>query len=413
MSNSGTVIIGAGQAGGQLAVSLRESGYENPVTLIGDEEAYPYHRPPLSKDFLAGKIGVGELEMRSPRFYEERRITVRAGVRVERIDRADKSVQLANGEKLQYDKLVLATGTSPRRLPVDNRATNVHYLRTIQDACRLKAEVANAKKVLVIGAGFIGLEFASVATKLGAEVSVVEAGERIMGRAASPELSEIITARHQADGVNILTHTQVEEFHYDSQGSIESVRLSGKKIEFDLVVVGIGVVPNTEIAADAGIAIDNGIVVNEQLATNAPDIFAIGDVANFVEPRTGKPVRLESVQNATDQARYLAEHIAGSKNTPYNLLPWFWSHQAGVKIQIAGTSVKSDHAVIIGDVTAGSFSIYRLSDGVVKAVESVNASGDHLAVRRILSSGIELTEEQLQDENFSVRNFAKQLVKAA
>lgn len=407
--SAGVVIVGAGQAGAQLAVSLRELGYAGSVTVVGDEPHAPYHRPPLSKDFLDGELAESELPLRTEAYYRDRGIELVTGTTVTSIDRGRNKVRLNSGSSVAYAHLVLATGARNRPLPVfDGASGNVHYLRTVEDARRVRQDLGHARNVLIVGAGFIGLEFASAAARHGANVTVVEAAPRVLGRAVAEETSAYLANRHAAEASTVLCGRAVEEFRTDPRGRVTEVRIEDRIHPVDLVLVGIGVVPNTELAEGAGLVVDDGIVVDAKLVTSDSAISAIGDCARFPRP-DATSVRLESVQNASDQARYVAKRIcrAGETVADYGEVPWFWSHQAGDKLQIAGLALPTDSAVFLGDPASRRFSICRFRDGVLIAVESVNSPGDHLAARKLLARGVLVTEEQLQAPGFSLRSAAR------
>ncbi|BCW78351.1 FAD-dependent oxidoreductase [Arthrobacter sp. NicSoilC5] len=405
--SAGTVIVGAGQAGAQLATSLRENGYPDGIALIGDEPHTPYHRPPLSKEYMAGGIAGTELPIRTAEYYQGQDIWLRTGAAVSSIDRGATCIVLATGERMPYEHLVLATGSRNRRLSFDDsEPANVHYLRTRDDAARLRSALTDARNVLIVGAGFIGLEFASVAVGRGARVTVVEMADRVMGRAVSTEISAHFTDRHTATGVKVLCSTSIDEFVRSDDGLVTALRIHGQLHDADLVLVGIGVIPNAELAQDAGLTVDNGIVVDSSLATTDPSIFAIGDCASHPRPESSGRVRVESVQNAADQARFLARQLCAATeelNGGYKDVPWFWSHQAGDKLQIAGLSQPGDQSLILGDPATGRFSVCRLRDDQLVAIESINSPGDHLASRKLLASGLPLDEAQLSAPGFSLR----------
>ncbi|MDQ0260848.1 NAD(P)/FAD-dependent oxidoreductase [Sinomonas atrocyanea] len=401
--NTGTVIIGAGQAGAQLAISLRELGYSEKITLIGDEEHLPYQRPPLSKEYMSGQLADLELPLRTADYYEKHAIEVVTADPAARICREEAAVTLASGRRVPYTQLVLATGARNRRLPLEGREpANVHYLRTRDDAARLREALGAAQDILIVGAGFIGLEFASVARLAGARVTVVEMADRVMGRAVSEEISVYFAARHTAWGAEVLCSTSVDEFQRAEDGRVTAVRIGDRTLPVDLVLVGIGVIPNAELAQEAGLAVGNGIVVDSGLTTSDPSVFAIGDCASHPRPETAGLVRVESVQNAADQARFLARRLC-SQDGDYADVPWFWSHQTGDKLQIAGLAQPTDGTVVLGDPGAGHFSVARVRDGRLAAVESVNSPGDHLASRRLLANGAQITEEQLHQPGFTLR----------
>ena len=413
--SAGTVIVGAGQAGAQLAISLREMGYLGGISLIGAEPHVPYQRPPLSKEFLAGGQPAAELSLRTAAYYQEQDIWLRTGAQVMSINRRERSISLDSGELLPYERLVLATGARNRRLVLSDGKdpVNVHYLRTIDDAVRLRDAMSSARRILVIGAGFIGMEFASVAAASGTQVTVVELSDRIMARAVSPQISAHFAARHSAAGTEIICGSVIEDYLQGPGGEITGIRINGQVREVDLVLAGIGVIPNAELARDAGLASEGGITVDSGLGTEDPNIFAVGDCVTH--PREGfpSPVRVESVQNAADQARFLARRIIGNQSGCYEEIPWFWSHQAGDKLQIAGLSSPGDSAITLGDPSTARFSVCRFRGGILTAVESVNSAADHLASRRMLSSGHPLTEAEVRAPGFSLRNASSTPLRAS
>ena len=402
------VIVGGGQAGLQTAVSLREFGFAGPVTLLGDETALPYQRPPLSKAYLAGTTDEAGLVLRSGGFFAERDINVLTGEQIARIDREAGRVEGASGRVYPYVHLVLATGARNRMLPGEAGAFgNVLYLRTLADAARLRAGLENAKRVVVLGAGFIGLEFAAVAAKRGLDVTVVEMAERPMARALSPAMSAFFTAAHEAAGVRFRFGAAVAGVTGEN-GTATAVRLAdGQVLAADLVLVGIGVIPNAELARDAGLPGPGGIEVDETLATADPAISAIGDCA--VHPSrfgAGMPLRIESVQNAIDQGRCVARRITGHPE-PYAAVPWFWSDQGPHKLQIVGLGAPGDEAVVRGDPGAGAVSVFRFRGDRLTAVESVNRPQDHMAARRVLARGASLTRQEAGDTGFDLKAFAQ------
>ncbi|WP_033291005.1 NAD(P)/FAD-dependent oxidoreductase [Amycolatopsis jejuensis] len=381
MSTETVLVIGAGQSGFQTAASLRDKGFAGRVVLVGDEPGVPYQRPPLSKAYLAGTAGVEHLHLRPEDFFAEKNIELVPG-RVVAIDRAAAQVRLEDDTTLGYDHLVLATGARNRTLPVPGAdLTGVLTLRTRLDADNLRSSLDAAREVVVIGGGFIGLEFAAHA---GRPVTVVEAQDRLMARVASPEISEFFAEHHRSAGHTVLLGTGVTALH--GSGRVESVELSdGRRLPADLVVVAVGVLPETTLAAAAGLTVHNGVVVDEHLRTEDPQIFAIGDCASFPCVQAGSVVRLESVQNAVDQARSVAAAITGEP-ARYDSLPWFWTDQTGAKLQIAGILGAADRTVLTGDRADGRFSVLSFRDDVLIAVESVNRPPDHIAARRLFAA---------------------------
>ncbi|UOX86845.1 FAD-dependent oxidoreductase [Amycolatopsis sp. FBCC-B4732] len=375
------LVVGAGQSGFQAVASLRDRGFDGRVVLIGDEPGVPYQRPPLSKAYLAGTAGLDQLHLRGADFFTEKDIELVAG-RVASIDRATSKVQLEDGRELGYDHLVLATGARNRALPVPGAdLPGVLALRTRDDADRLRESLAHAENVVVAGGGFIGLELASHA---GRPVTVVEAQDRLLNRVATPEISAYFAALHREAGHTVLLGQGVSALHGDSR--VREVELSdGTRLPADLVVIAVGVVPETTLAVEAGLPVDNGVVVDAHLRTADENIFAIGDCANFPCVQAGVATRLESVQNAVDQARSVAAAITGTPE-PYASLPWFWTDQSGAKLQIAGILSGADKTVVTGDRAAGKFSVLSFRDGVLIAVESVNRPADHIAARRLFTA---------------------------
>lgn len=405
------MIIGAGQAGAQLAVSLREEGYAGGIALLGDEPRIPYQRPPLSKEFLGGKLPESQLPFRSANFYEDQDIWFKPNTRVAAVNRPAKQVALDSGQLLPYDQLVFATGTRNRELPIGpGNPSNVHYLRTWDEANQLKTALDSAQHVLVIGAGFIGMEFASIAAEHDLHVTVLSASDRVMSRAVSPVVSKHFEARHRDRGVDLRHGAAVDEYLLSETGEVRGARIGGEELPVDLVLIAIGVEPNDELAAGCGLATRSGIIVDASLATADPDVFALGDVARYPSS-DGQLVRIESVPNAADQARYLARRLQ-QETGAYSELPWFWSHQAGDKLQIAGLSMPGDQSLVLGDQASGKYSVARLRDGKLVAVESINSAGEHLASRKILASGAELTAEDLAAEGFTLRAASKTLIPA-
>ena len=409
MSAAGIVVAGAGQAGFQLAASLREGGFRDPITLVGDETALPYQRPPLSKAYLAGKTDAEGLFLRQPGFFAEHAIAHRPGIRAVAIDRAGRSLHLSDGQSLAYDHLVLATGARNRPLPVPGADfPNVRQLRGLADADALRTALGEARAIVVIGAGFIGLEFAAVAAARGLSVTVVEAADRPMARAVSPEIAQFFRSAHEAMGVRFAFGAGVTVIT-GRDGRATGITLAdGRELPADFILIGIGVLPNRELAAEAGLPAEDGVRVDAFLATPDPAISAIGDCVRFPSPfahglSPDGTVRIESVQNAIDQGRCLAARLNG-KPAAYGALPWFWSDQGPHKLQIAGLSGPGDASVVRGSGPA--FSVFRFRDGALSAVESVDRAADHMIARRLLAAGTRLTPEQAADPGFDLKALA-------
>ncbi len=404
---SAVVIVGTGQAGFQVAASLRDGGLAGPIVMVGDEGGLPYQRPPLSKAYLDGKADEETLSLRPASFFAEHGIELRAGETVTAIDREARAVALGSGDRIGYRHLVLATGAHNRPLPVPGvELDGVLQLRTLPDAAELKRRLAGARHAVVVGAGFIGLEFAAVAAARGVGVTVFEATDRPMSRALSREMSAFFLARHEAAGIRFVLGGAVDAI-LGAENRVTGVEtLDGRHFPADLVLVGIGVIPNADLAREAGLAVGNGIVVDETLLTSDPDISAIGDCAYHPSRFAhGGSVRVESVQNAVDQARCVAARLTG-RPAPYDAVPWFWSDQGPLKLQIAGLSSPHDEAVLRGDPGSGSFSVFCFGGGGLVGVESVNRPADHMVARRLLANRVPLTADQARDAAFDLRALA-------
>jgi 3-phenylpropionate/trans-cinnamate dioxygenase ferredoxin reductase subunit len=402
---STVVIIGAGQAGLQLAASLRELRYEGRVVLVGDEPHAPYQRPPLSKGYLMGEASAAQLSLRPDAFFATHRVELITGKRAQEIDRTRRRVGLDDGSLVEYDQLVLATGTRNRVLPVPGAdLQNAFYLRTLDEAVALRARMAAAKNAVVIGAGFIGLEFAAAAAKQGLNVTVLETADRPMARALSQTMSGVCAREHEKLGMRVLFNTRVMRL-LGEQGCVSGVETAdGRVLAADLVVIGIGVIPNIELAAASDLIIEDGIVVDEFLQTCDPHISAIGDVAAHPSGHLPGPrIRLESVQNAVDQARCVASRIVGAP-AAYQALPWFWSNQGDLHLQMAGLRGSDCEEAVRGDPNSSSCSVYSFRQGRLACVESLNRAADHMLARRLLSRGVAVTPLQAADTSFDLKS---------
>lgn len=404
--HEGVIIVGAGQGGFQVAASLREEGHAGEVTLVGEEPGVPYQRPPLSKGFLLGKTMAQQLELRPAAFYAEREIELLTGERVVAIDRAARTVRLASGATRGYGHLVLATGARARmpRVPGAELA-GVQALRTAAHARDLLQRLGAARRLVVVGAGFIGLEVAVVARELGLDVDVLEIAGRAMLRSVSAPVAAYLTDALAKRDVRFHFSTGAEAFRGE-QGQVRAVLTNrGETLAADLVVVGAGVEPDDMLAREAGLHVQGGILVDMHLLTSDPAISAIGDCARFPAPYSAQPLRLESVQNAVDQARCVAARLAG-KPAPYEKAPWFWSDQGENRLQIAGVAEASDEVVLRGAVGGGKFSVLRLRGGRLTAVESINNAADHMAARKLLAARVMLTLEQATDTGVKLASLA-------
>ncbi|MBB5539153.1 NAD(P)/FAD-dependent oxidoreductase [Rhizobium giardinii] len=398
------VIIGAGQGGFQLALSLRQSGFAGRVTLIGNEGCAPYQRPPLSKAYLMGKLDAAGLAFRPESFFPENAID-RIDAAATGIDRHAQTVLIEGGRSIRYDVLVLATGARRRELNVGGSSLNGLYgLATRADADSIKAALSPDRRAVVVGAGFIGLEFASVARHLGMEVTVIDAASRVMARAVSPAMSAYFEDFHTNAGTCLLLDDGLSHLEGQDGRVTGVVTASGERLAADLVVAGVGVIPNDELAAEAGLEVQNGVVVDDHLVTSDPKIFSIGDCASFVHAETALRLRLESVQNATDQARALSIRLVTGQAVRYTAVPWFWSDQGEHKLQIAGLSIGCDAFVEKRDDNGISVFCFR-QDRLV-AVESVNRVADHMAARRLLGTGARGPSiSTVNDVGFSLKSF--------
>jgi 3-phenylpropionate/trans-cinnamate dioxygenase ferredoxin reductase subunit len=398
------LIVGGGQAAYQTAASLRQEGYAGRITLVGDEPGVPYQRPPLSKAYLLGKIGAHALRFRPPEFFDEQRIE-RLHDSVTAIDRAARNVTLASGATLPYDHLVLATGARNRVPAVPGiELDGVFGLRTQADADALAPSLAAVRNAVVIGAGFIGLEFAAVAAAKGVAVHVLEIGDRPMARAISRPMSDLFTAGHARFGVK-LDFKQATERLVGVDGKVSGVQTTdGRLLPADLVVYGIGVVPNAELALAAGLAVNNGICVDAHLLTEDPAISAIGDVASYPSPWVERSVRLESVQNAVDQGKAVAARLMG-KPAAYTALPWFWTEQGDLRLQIAGLADGHDQTVQLVPPEANQLTVLCFRQGRLVAVETANRTADHMVARKILSRPPQLTPEQAAAPGFDLKAY--------
>jgi 3-phenylpropionate/trans-cinnamate dioxygenase ferredoxin reductase component len=401
------VIAGAGHAGGSAAAMLRQLGFAGAIILIGDEPIPPYERPPLSKAWLKGEASAESLALRPAEFYETAHIDLRLNTTVTAIDRTAKTVTLATGEAVPYDFLILALGARARRIPLPGLDLNgVLELRTAADADKLKAALGPGKRLAVVGGGYIGLEAAASARGLGAEATIIERENRVLARVACQQLSDFFEAQHRAQGVTIEVSAGVTALE-GTDGQVTGVRLSdGRLIPCDAALIGVGAMPNEEIAREAGLACDGGILVDASARTDDPSIFAIGDCTKRPVPLYGRTLRLESVPNALEQARQAAAAIYG-RPVPAPEVPWFWSDQYDLRLQIAGIPFDATEIVVRGDIAAGKFALFHLAeDGLVRAVEAVNASTEFMGGRRIIQRGKRLTADRIRDMAVTMQELA-------
>jgi 3-phenylpropionate/trans-cinnamate dioxygenase ferredoxin reductase component len=393
-SNQTCVIIGASHAGSSLATAARKEGWQGSIIMLGDETILPYHRPPLSKALLLGEKTADQIEIFKPAVYEKANIEFRLGVSVEKIDRANKNVQLNNGETIPYDKLGLCTGARVRKLDIPGaQLKGVHYLRTLSDAQAIHAEVKPGGKAVIVGGGYIGLETAASLRKLGMEVTVLEMMNRILERVTAPELSAYYSDLHQRHGVNIIVNAQALELRGTDR--VEQVVCNeNRTLDADLVIIGIGVIPNTELAADAGLAISNGVVVDELAQTSDPDIVAVGDCTNHPNDLLGYRLRLESVPNAMEQAKAAAATLCG-QHKPYHALPWFWSDQYNIKLQIAGMNRGYERVIIRGVPATDQFVAWYMKGNQVLAADCINNPKEFMIAKKIIGKKVQVKDSDL------------------
>ncbi|MEM6534403.1 MAG: FAD-dependent oxidoreductase [Pseudomonadota bacterium] len=399
------VIIGGGQAAAQACASLRQFGFEGKITLIGDEAALPYQRPPLSKAYMKGELAEERLFFKPEVWYEDNGVDLVLSTRAIRIDRDAREVAIEHGGRVPYDALIIATGSRPRPLPLPGAdLTNVHDLRTLADVERIRPQMMDGQKLVIVGAGYIGLEAAAVANALGLDVTVLEMADRVLARVTSPVISAFYETEHTAKGVDIRTGAALTMLK--GSEAVEAAMLDDRsEIPADLVLVGIGILPNDELAKAAGLTCENGIVTDRDARTNDPRIFAAGDCASRPLVHYDRTGRLESVHNAIEQGKLAAAAIMGKPRPPEDC-PWFWSDQYDLKLQIAGLSQGYDDVVVRGDPQARKFAAFYLKAGKLIAVDAVNSPPEFLASKKLIMSGAYLASETLRDTTISMKEIA-------
>lgn len=400
------VIVGAGQAAAQAVQSLRQGGYAGELTIVGEETALPYQRPPLSKAYMKGEMAEERLFFRPAVWYEDNKINVMLGSRVTSLDRSARIAHLEHGAELPYDALVIATGSRPRKLPCQGAdLTGVHDLRTLSDVERIRPQMVEGRRMVIIGAGYIGLEAAAVARTMGLDVTVLELAPRVLARVTSPVMSDFYAAEHTAKGVKILTSTALSHLE-GKDGQISAAVLGdGTSLPANIVLVGIGILPNEELAKDAGIACSNGILTDRDGRTSDPYVFAAGDCAARPLVHYGRTGRLESVHNAIEQGKLVAAAILG-QTRPAEDCPWFWSDQYDLKLQIAGLSTDYDTIVVRGDPKDRKFAAFYLRNGTLIAVDAVNSPPEFLASKKLIMTGAKIAPEVLSDTSIPMKDIA-------
>lgn len=403
-SSSGpVVIVGAGHAAVQAIDTLRREGFDGPITLVGDESTLPYNRPPLSKRYFAGDIDRRQLLLRDESFYTSTATELRLGVTVVDIDRRNHRVQLDDGNTVSYAQLLLCTGSRVRRLQVDGETLKgIHFLRTVADVDGIRAELAAVRRLVVVGAGYIGLEAAASARKLGLEVTVLEMSDRPLNRVVAPQVSSVFSDWHSRQGVTILCNAGVQGFIGDAGGRVRAVLCSGREFPADLVIVGIGVLPETSLAEAAGLECVNGVRVDETCLTSDANIRAAGDCTNHPSLRYGRRVRLESVDNALEQARVAAMNFCG-KTARHDHVPWFWSDQYELKLQIAGLSQGYDRTVLRGDSSSGRFALFYFSGEELIAADAINSPKEFMFAKRWIAERKRPDIDKLGDPSVDIK----------
>tara|TARA_R110002072_G_scaffold64_6_gene386 strand:- start:26087 stop:27298 length:1212 start_codon:yes stop_codon:yes gene_type:complete len=400
----GMVIIGGGQGAGQAAASFRQEGFEGEVIILGDEAYPPYQRPPLSKQYLSGELPLEKVFVRPEKFYTDKNVDLRLNTRVESIDPEKHTVTTTAGDTIGYEKLMIATGSRPRILNIEGSDLDgIHYLRTIADVDGIRNAMSENINIVIVGGGYIGLEVASVAVTAGNTVSVLEMEDRILQRVTTPEMSAYYHQLHESRGLNILTNTTVSGFKGEN-GKVTSVMCGDKEIPADLVIVGIGIIPNIELAQEAGLACDNGIVVDEHCQTSDPDIYAIGDCSNHPNPLLNRRLRLESVPNAMEQARVAVDNMLGGEKI-YASVPWFWSDQYELKLQMVGFSADGDTQILRGDKSANAFAVFYLKGNTVVAADAVNSPREFMVCKQLY--GKEVDAAVLADPDSDLKTLIK------
>ena len=402
------VIAGAGHAAGQIITTLRQRKFEGQIVLVGDEPYLPYQRPPLSKKFLAGEMPPERLYVKPESFYDDPQIELRLETTIVAIDRAAKMLKIEDADDIAYDKLILALGSRARTLPVEGMdQKRVHYLRNIADVESIRPELDIGRRLVIIGAGYIGLEVAAVARTLGLDVTVVEMADRVMSRVVSPEISDFYQIEHTNHGVKLRLSTTVAALR--GKKRVKCVETGeGEEILADVVIIGIGILPNTEIAEQAGLDVSDGIVVNDRCQTSDPNIYAVGDCTSHPNDIYGRRLRLESVQNAVEQAKTAATNLCG-KEMHYSEVPWFWSDQYDLKLQIAGLSEGYDDVVIRGNPADRSFACVYLREGRLIAIDAVNAPRDYVHSKPLIAAQALISTDKLADAGTLLKDLATNL----
>lgn len=400
------VIIGGGQAGAQAVQSLRQGGFAGELTLIGEESNPPYQRPPLSKAYMKGEFEEQRLFFRPATWYEDQNVKLVLSTTVSAINRSDRTVETSSGETFPYDALIIATGSRPRALPIEGAdLEHVYSLRGIADVDLIRPNMIAGRKLVIVGAGYIGLEAAAVAQQMGLSVTVLEMADRILERVTSPVMSEFFEKEHGSQGVEILTGARLQKLEGNDGAVTHAVLADGTTLEADIVLVGIGIIPNAELAEATGLTCSNGIVVDRDARTSDPRIFAAGDCTVRPLVHYGRAGRLESVHNAIEQGKLAAAAIL-EKPRPNEDCPWFWSDQYDLKLQIAGLSTDYDTFVVRGNPDDRKFAVFYLRNGTLIAVDAINSPPEFLASKKLIMSGAKISPDLLADTNVGMKEIA-------
>lgn len=399
------VIAGAGHAAGQIVASLKQQKFAGQIVLVGDEPYLPYQRPPLSKKFLSGDLPAERLYVKPESFYDDPQIEVQLETTISAIDRKNKVLRTTDDSTIQYDKLILALGSRVRRLPIEGAdLEGVHYLRSIADVERIRTELHSKKTAVIVGAGYIGLEVAAVIRQSGLDVTVVEMADRVMSRVVSPEISDFYQIEHTNQGVKLRLSTGISAFR--GEGHVDAVETAdGELIAADFVVVGVGILPNVELATDAGLEVSDGIVVNDQCQSSDSDIYAVGDCTQHPNAIYDRQLRLESVHNALEQAKTAVSNICGTESH-YSQVPWFWSDQYDLKLQIAGLSTGYDNVVIRGNPADRSFACLYLKDGELIATDAVNSPREFVQSKALIAAHAVIDRDKLADTDQPLKDLS-------
>ena len=390
------VIVGAGQSAIQCITSLRKEDYPGLITLVGEEEHLPYQRPPLSKGFLEDTVSNERLYFKKLEFFIENKVKLKLGTKAEEIDIENNNIHLSDNTKLSFDKLVFATGSSVRKLDFPGKDLNsIHYLRGLDDALSIKKDLQATQNIVVVGAGYIGLEVAAIAAKQNKSVTVIEMADRVMNRTVDPQISDYYLNLHQKNGVTFKFNTSLKEI-IGTNNPEKVVCSDGSEVAADMVVIGAGIMPNVELAENAGLSCDNGIVVNEFGKTDHADIYACGDCTNHPNKLLNKKIRLESVHNAMEQSKTVASSII-NKSLAYNQIPWFWSDQYDHKLQIVGLSGDHDKVIMRGDMSEAKFMLFYTKDEKLIAVDAVNNSKEFLICKKLVANKVTIKPDEISN----------------